>query len=179
MFEQSKQQYKQSLIVPSPNGLNVAEGWLCCPCLGLLRPASIVTQMLNHVRTDLLRNNQTDLSSAERMTDGMQARFMTTGACSVVRATSINMVLGTDMKKHFDIMSRFQVPAQTQSACPTAQPQHCSPHHLACLLSCFQLSCLLTCLHAYLLARSMMALLLHNIAFFANIDVESCNLLNS
>ena len=27
----------------------------------------------------------------------------------VLRTTCINMVLGTDMKKHFDIMSRFQV----------------------------------------------------------------------
>ncbi len=27
----------------------------------------------------------------------------------VLRSTCINMVLGTDMKKHFDIVSRFQV----------------------------------------------------------------------
>ena len=33
----------------------------------------------------------------------------------MLRSTCINMVLGTDMKKHFDIMSRFQV--HSQSAC--------------------------------------------------------------
>ncbi len=33
----------------------------------------------------------------------------------VLRSTCINMVLGTDMKKHFDIVSRFQV--HTRPAC--------------------------------------------------------------
>ena len=42
----------------------------------------------------------------------------------VLRSTCINMVLGTDMKKHFDIVSRFQV--------------HIQP---ACFMLCMNLTC--------------------------------------
>ena len=44
-----------------------------------------------------------------RRLDELQDSFRKSDERVVVRATSVNMVLGTDMKKHFDIMSRFQV----------------------------------------------------------------------
>lgn len=40
---------------------------------------------------------------------GLQIKFFNTEELIQLRTTCINMVLGTDMKKHFDIVSRFQV----------------------------------------------------------------------
>ena len=48
----------------------------------------------------------------------VQISFLRSEDLSVLRSTSVNMVLGTDMKKHFDIMSRFQVPQPHDSPLP-------------------------------------------------------------
>lgn len=45
----------------------------------------------------------------ELLTVCVQLQFFRTEELVQLRATCINMVLGTDMKKHFDIVSRFQV----------------------------------------------------------------------
>ena len=51
----------------------------------------------------------------------VQISFLRSEDLPVLRSTCVNMVLGTDMKKHFDIMSRFQVPlAGMTPPCPTA-----------------------------------------------------------
>ena len=39
----------------------------------------------------------------------LQMSVLKSDELTQLRSTCINMVLGTDMKKHFDIMSRFQV----------------------------------------------------------------------
>ena len=39
----------------------------------------------------------------------LQMSMLRSDELTQLRSTCINMVLGTDMKKHFDIMSRFQV----------------------------------------------------------------------
>ena len=38
----------------------------------------------------------------------VQAGFICTEELKTLRSTCVNMVMGTNMKKHFDIMSRFQ-----------------------------------------------------------------------
>ena len=52
----------------------------------------------------------------------LQAGFIRSDELKTLRSTCINMVLGTDMKKHFDIMSRFQVSIPPAYALKSALP---------------------------------------------------------
>ena len=52
--------------------------------------------------------------------NGLQVSFLRSDELPVLRSTCVNMVLGTDMKKHFDILSRFQVLTPSRAALLTS-----------------------------------------------------------